>query len=76
MTMAVCGYVSTGDNTADIVTESNTFNSFFGTLMTIARIGVFIKLSVSIPCHFYPLKVSVFQIFFNEKDGLVEPAYI
>lgn len=75
VTMAFCGYVSTGENTAEIVTESDTYNSFFGTLMIIARLGVYVKLSVSIPCHFYPLKVAIFQTFFNEKEGLMEPAY-
>lgn len=75
LTISTCGYISTGDKTAKIVTDSETYNNFFRTLMTIGRIGVYIKLAISISCHFYPLKVSLYQVLVDDKGPLKEPGY-
>lgn len=73
--ISICGYLSFGDNTLPVIINNNAMNTFFQVLFNIARLMVYIKLAISIPVNFNPLRRTIYDLVYGEHAELEEPKY-
>jgi len=75
MATAAAGYLSYLDLTERTIVEGIAINRTFEILFTIVRLAVYVKLSISIPTNFFPLKRAVYDSIYGEGATFGEPQY-
>jgi len=71
--VAACGYLSFLDDTLPIIINNQAVTPLFQVLFNVARVMVYIKLAISIPINFNPLKRSVYDFIYGDSAELKEP---
>ena len=73
--VAGCGYLSFLDETLPVITNNSAINPLFQCLFNIARVMVYVKLTISIPINFNPLKRTFYDFIYGSAENLKEPQY-
>ncbi len=73
MLVAFTGYVSALERTQPIVINDPPAGPAFAFLLSIARAAVYVKLAISIPVNFNPLRRTVYDFVFGKKADIEDP---
>jgi len=65
---AILGYLIDLEKTAKIATNATPINSVFAFLFFLGQVGVYIKLTVSVPINMNPLVKGFYDVIYSEKQ--------
>jgi amino acid permease len=71
--VVACGYPSFLDDTLPVIINNQAATPVFQVLFNVARVMIYVKLAISIPINFNPLKRTAYDFIYGDSVGLKEP---